>query len=280
MTVTEFRSRVKAKALVSVATEAQLIAVWGPIGSTGKSTVAFNLAYELAALGKRVLLLDLDTHAPALTTLLGIKEVPAGLTGAARLIRQGRFSPEELDRLSVSIKHKSATLRLLPGLSTPVRWPEVTADTIQQLFNIAKQNFDVIITDLASPMEENLSLPEHSTARNAVTRIAIQLADQVLVIIRGSQLSLARYLNNFSALDELQKTRKLIVNQTEPNKTFSGAIRNLTKERIAMTIPEDQATLQLAESENIPLVLARRKSPARNAIAALAHKLLEWPSVS
>ena len=95
MTLTTLRPRSKSITRQKVATEAQLLVVWGPIGSTGRSTIALNLAYEFALLGQRVLLLDLDTQAPCLNQLLPISETSAGLAGAARLIRQGRFTPEE-----------------------------------------------------------------------------------------------------------------------------------------------------------------------------------------
>lgn len=278
MTLTGFRAEKKQKTIVT--TEAQVVAVWGPVGSTGKTTVALNLAFELACLGRRVLLLDVDTVAPALALLLGVKDPVAGLAGAARLIRQGRLTPEEVDRLSVLIRHKRTSFRFLPGLSNPVRWPEITPETILQLINIAKQNFDFIIADLASGLEDQLTSPEHSTLRNSATRTALANATRAVTVIQGTELSLSRYINNFSALEELQKTRHLVINKAEPTSAFVSAIRTLTKERITASIPSDEPTMQLAESGNLPIALARRKSPAGNAIASLAHKLLEWPSVN
>lgn len=277
MTLTEARPRSKEKSRQKVATEARLVTVWGPLGSTGKSTIALNLAYELALLGQRVILLDLDTHAPSLNQLLPISESSAGLAGAARLIRQGRFTLEELERLSLNIKHGRYHFRFLPGLPNASRWSEITPDTIQHLVQIANQNFDIIIADVASSLEDPLSSPESPTNRNAAARTAIRCSTQTIAVLASSQLSVSRYLNAFSTMDELQKTRTLILNRGEPNHNLTSAIRSLTKERIEACIPADEPAVQLAESQQLPLALARRKSPARNAIAALAHKLLAWP---
>lgn len=277
MTLTELRPRSKEKTRQKVATEARLVTVWGPLGSTGKSTIALNLAYELALLGQRVILLDLDTHAPSLNQLLPISESSAGLAGAARLIRQGRFTLEELERLSLNIKHGRYHFRFLPGLPNANRWSEITPDTIQHLVQIANQNFDIIIADVASSLEDPLTSPESPTNRNSAARTAIRCSSQTIAVLASSQLSISRYLNAFSIMDELQKTRTLILNRGEPNNNLTSAIRSLTKERIEACIPADEPAVQLAESQQLPLALARRKSPARNAIAALAHKLLAWP---
>ncbi len=276
MTVLQLRSKAKKDRKPKASTEAQLITVWGPHGSTGKSTMALNLAYELAMLGQRVILLDLDTHAPALNQLLPLGETSAGLAGAARLIRQGRFNTEHLERLSANIKHGRNQFRLLPGLPISSRWPEVTPDTIRQLVATCSQNFDLIIADVAPALEDSLTKPDTPTNRNAATRTALEISTQVMVCLAGSQLSISRYLNDFATLNELQKTRRLIINRSEPNQQLAAAIRSLTKERIDAVIPNDEPALELAESQKLPLALARRKSPARNAIAALAHKLLAW----
>jgi MinD-like ATPase involved in chromosome partitioning or flagellar assembly len=279
MTLTEFRT--KSKPEVKLAIEGQLIAVWGPLGSTGKSTVALNVAYELSQMGQRVILLDLDTHSPALAQLLPIKTGTAGLAGAARLIRQGRFTPEELERLSVTIRYRGTKLKLLQGLANPSRWPEVTPDTVSQLVSTAKFNHDFLIADIASPIEDQLSSPEHSTQRNSATRTALRLSVQTITVLAGTHLSLSRYLNSFNALNELQKVRRIVLNRAPANQKLAKVLNSLTKESLTSLIPADEPALELAESQQLPLALARRKSPARNALLSLAHKLLEWqPSVN
>jgi MinD-like ATPase involved in chromosome partitioning or flagellar assembly len=274
VTITAIRPRKSKPTKVVLATEAKVFTIWGPLGSTGKSTLALNLAYEFALLGQRTILLDLDTYAPSLNQLLPVQESTSGLAGAARLIRQGRFTPEELDRLSISIKHGRIRFHLLPGLPNSNRWPELTPETVQQLLAVCNLNFDVVVIDVASNLEDALTMPESPTTRNAVTRTAIKLSTKVITVITPTQVSFSRYLNLFAILDELQKSRTLILNGDSANQQLANAIRSLTKERIQTQIPRDDPALQLAESQRLPIALARRKSPARNAIAALAHKLL------
>jgi MinD-like ATPase involved in chromosome partitioning or flagellar assembly len=274
VTLTAIRPRKSKTPKAALATEAKVFTIWGPLGSTGKSTLALNLAYEFALLGQRTILLDLDTYAPSLSQLLPVQESTSGLAGAGRLIRQGRFKPEELERLSINIKHGRIQFRLLPGLPNSNRWSELTPETVQQLLAICSLNFDVIVMDVASNLEDALTAPESPTSRNTLTRTAIKLSSKVITVLTPTQLSISRYLNAYSALDELQKSRTLILNGDTANQQLANAIRSLTKERIQAQIPRDEPALQLAESQRLPLALARRKSAARNAIAVLAHKLL------
>lgn len=273
MTITLTRSKPKTKS----ATANFVIAVHGPPGSTGKSSIALNLAYEFAELGKTALLIDLDTHSPSMAQLMGITEPSVALAGCARLIRQSRFDREHLNRLSVNIKHRRANFRLLAGLSSPRRWGEISQETVTQLLNLARYEFELVILDLASDIEDNLTSNTQPISRNSATRAALKASDFAITIVNRSTLSLSRYLNDFSELQEIQPNRLLLLNRSESNQKIATTLKALTKESIFATIPDDPTSFELAESEHLPLALARRKSPARNAIAAIAHKLLECP---
>jgi Mrp family chromosome partitioning ATPase len=57
-----------------LASVAHVIGVYSCKGGVGKSTVAVNLAYELARLGGRIGLLDLDVYGPSLPILVNPKD--------------------------------------------------------------------------------------------------------------------------------------------------------------------------------------------------------------
>lgn len=54
----------------------RIIAVMSNKGGVGKTTISINLAYALAAKGRKTGLLDIDFHGPTLPTILGVKERP------------------------------------------------------------------------------------------------------------------------------------------------------------------------------------------------------------
>jgi Mrp family chromosome partitioning ATPase len=70
-----------------------LAAVWGPKGGPGRTTVAVNLAFEAAATGGEVLLVDADTYGGAVahTTIQGTHRgsTPPSVVSALAVSRYG-----------------------------------------------------------------------------------------------------------------------------------------------------------------------------------------------
>jgi MinD-like ATPase involved in chromosome partitioning or flagellar assembly len=214
-----------------------------------------------------------------MATQLGLTEPPVGLSGCARLIRQGRFDSEQFERLSVLVRHRKASFRVLTGIPTSRRWNEVSEDTIRQLLSFTRAEFEISVLDLSTTLEPDLFSASSSSPRNGVTIAALRESDSILSIILETPLSLARYLGQHLELHEINPERHLVVNRSNTSTAFASAIRDLTKEDIFARIPDDQPAFQLAESSSLPLALARRKSAARTSIAQVAHKLLECQSL-
>ena len=52
----------------------RILTVWGPAGAPGRTTIAIELACELARDGRRVALVDADAHAPSIAMLTGLPD--------------------------------------------------------------------------------------------------------------------------------------------------------------------------------------------------------------
>jgi len=63
----------------------RVVAVWGPTGAPGRTTVAVGLASELAQLGRPTLLIDADVYGGVVAQVLGLlDEAPGSLPPAGR----------------------------------------------------------------------------------------------------------------------------------------------------------------------------------------------------
>src|SRR4029453_12991860 len=80
------------------ATVGRLVAVWGPTGAPGRTTIAVNLAAEAALLGRSALLADADTYGGAVAQVLGLLDEAPGLAGAARSANNGQLDLPALAR--------------------------------------------------------------------------------------------------------------------------------------------------------------------------------------
>src|SRR6478672_4619714 len=102
--------------------DSQLIAVWGPTGAPGRTTVALNLAAELAHRGARTLLVDADTYGSSIAQSLALLDEAPGVAAAARAADQGSLDLHSLARLAPEV---TARLRVLTGIPRADRWPEL-----------------------------------------------------------------------------------------------------------------------------------------------------------
>lgn len=265
-----------------------VIAVWGPAGSPGKSTVAVNVASELALQGERVLLIDLDTLAPSLALSLGLVDTPAGLSACLRLAEQNRLSIDEYKRLTISIALGRNELSFMPGLSSAHRWPEVTPERFEKLLTYLQGVIDHVVVDLpqATAFRSHLFHPSAMATgdfnRDTLLRNMLSKAAKVILVSGSDPVAAARLLIAKEFLDDLEASIDplLAVNRFRNTALGSRAKEELAETfltlaglRVDVFIPEDRENLDRAMLNGLPLALLKRSSPARVAIAELAKQV-------
>jgi ATP-binding protein involved in chromosome partitioning len=114
-----------------------VIAVASGKGGVGKSTVAVNLALAMAALGKRVGLMDADVYGPSVAMMVGAGR-QVGVTSERRIVPLERFGLRYI------------SMALFVGDETAVIWrgPMVTKLESEFLFNVEWGNLDYLVLDL------------------------------------------------------------------------------------------------------------------------------------
>jgi MinD-like ATPase involved in chromosome partitioning or flagellar assembly len=194
----------------------RLVAVWGAPGAPGRTTVASELAVGLAREGSEVALVDGDAWAASVAQRLGLDESPS-VTQAARLAGDGW--PQPIDGC---LQAGPGGCSVLVGLPRAELWPEVRERAWTAVLEAARERADIVIVDLAAPIEEDedLVVDRSPYRRNTMTIQALRAADDVLLVSAGDPIGLRRgivaHRTVADARPEVARRTRVVVNRA-PN---------------------------------------------------------------
>lgn len=176
------------------------IAVWGAAGAPGRTTVAIELAVELARGGRRVALVDADAHASSIAIALGLADEGPGFAAACRQVELGGLDPRELARISQPLGRTG--VEVLTGINRPSRWPELTDARVAAALAVCRDWVDYTVVDVAASLErdEEIVSDLDGPRRNAATLGALRAADLVVGVVGADPVGIARFLRGHSEL--------------------------------------------------------------------------------
>ena len=210
----------------------QLIAVWGPTGAPGRTTVAINLAAELAEQGRRVLLIDADTYGGAIAPLLGLTDDASGLAALCRLAESGSLSEEDIDRVSQSVPTAHGELQVISGIVKTDRWPELSSERMKKVIALAKQCCDVVVVDAGFNLEtdEEITSDLFAPRRNAATLAVLKDADCIIEVASADALGIARFIRAHDVLVDVfpESLRLIVVNKVRSGLDSRGTTQATT----------------------------------------------------
>ncbi|PRZ14181.1 AAA family ATPase [Nesterenkonia sandarakina] len=259
--------------------------VWGAPGSPGRSTVAVNLAAELALQGASVLLIDADTIAASLVAQLGLMEETAGLARVCRAADLGRLDAAALQAATTTVQISGTQLSLLSGLPRAQRWPELRERSLGAVLELVRSHYAHVIIDVAAPVEEDEELSFDTTApqRNAATLTCLRLADRVLAVGAADPVSFPRLVKAVEALALPAEGASLGQPEVVINKVRSEVIGSSPRDQLSQTwlrlgpaapiqafLPWDPAGCDAALLHGQVLAEAAPDSALRRSIARLA----------
>lgn len=258
----------------------ELIAVWGPTGAPGRTTVAINLAAELAEQGQRVLLIDADSYGGAIAPLLGLVDEAAGFAAACRLAESGALTYDELIRLSHAIPTGAGELDVLSGIVRSDRWPELSAERVKKVLALALENWDAVVVDVGFNLEtdEEITSDLFAPRRNASTLTVLKQADYIIEVAGSDALGIARFIRAHDVLVENfpESLRVIVLNKVRSGLDARGSSQAAaTLSRFAglhevYELPVDVKAINASFASGKPLSTAAKNSKLRKQFMSLA----------
>ena len=256
----------------------RVVAVWGPTGAPGRTTVAVGIADEAARLGLSTLLVDADVYGGVIAQMLGLLDESPGLAGAARLAGSGTLDGAAVVRLAWAVRPH---LRVLTGLARADRWPELRPRAVEAVLGEARRLAACTVVDCSFNLEddEELSFDTAAPRRNGATLAVLEAADTVLCVSGADPVALQRSVR---ALDELREVLPsvdpvVVVNQVrkgpvpgDPRREIADALERFAAREVRFFLPADRRATDAALASGRTLAEVAPGSPLRVALRSLA----------
>lgn len=227
----------------------RVVVVWGPAGAPGRTTIATNLACEVAWRESGVVLVDLDPYGGAVAQQLGVLDEVSGLLSAARLAGSGQLD----ERFASVCRAVGEHLAVVTGLPRPDRWREVRAAHVDQLLEQARGLGDVVVDSGFSLEDDGGSEFGGRPGRNALTLAALEQADEVVVVGAADPVGLTRLAR--ALVDLRERTGgvpvRVVVNRMRGSigwseKDIAGMVEGFSRVAGLHFLPEDRAATDRA----------------------------------
>jgi pilus assembly protein CpaE len=244
------------------APEHRLIAVFGPKGGTGTTTIAVNVALALA--NQRpdgVALIDLDAQFGQVATYL-LPNVPKRTLAE---IVQDDQALDDAETLRSYASRVEPGLHIYPAASSPALAELATQPKVERLLKTARESYEILVIDAGSHLDDR-------------ALGVLESADVVIVPVRPEMaalravVGLTGYLRDINALGP---GTLFVVNHLVPREMVKlRDIESLLGARVAVEIPPDPYVFLKAVNEGVPVVRAAPKSVAAQRLARLAAMTL------
>lgn len=287
----------------------RVLAVWGPTGAPGRTTVAVHLAAELAGLGPErgtgrrrrggrtkgrssgtgsprpqdVLLVDADTYAGSVAQHLGLLDESSGIAAAARSASHGALDPAGLAHLAPEV---APHLRVLTGIARAARWPELPGSSLDVVWEHGRALADWTVIDCGFGIEQDelLTYDTRAPQRNGATLSALAAADAVLVVGGSDAIGIQRLVRGLTELADsgagAVAHRIVVANRVRasaagprPEAAVRDALGRYGGVVDLHVLPDDRASLDAALLAGRTLAELAPEAAVRHAIVALAQRV-------
>jgi MinD-like ATPase involved in chromosome partitioning or flagellar assembly len=168
----------------------RLLAVWGPKGAPGRTSIAIELAYALAESELSTALIDADLYGGDVAQLLAIGPGPPDIVTLARAGARGEL--RDPNRLESLLRVDATGPHLVPGLLRAQLSGEVSAFGWNEVLRAARHVFGSTVVDVGFCLEPPVD--EHVGGRNEVALATVKAADKIVCVLRTDPVGVRTFL--------------------------------------------------------------------------------------
>ena len=255
-----------------------LVAVWGPVGSPGRTSVAIALADEVARAGVDSLLIDADVYSSSIAQSLGIIDDAPGIAAACRHADSGTLDAAGLAQLCAQVGRGP---RVLTGLPRADRWMELRPSGLVRLWEVARSLSPFVVVDcgFALDHDEDVLFDTLAPRRNAATLTALENADVVVAVGGGEPVGIARLVRGLMDLRDVVPDAEIRVVVTrvrpepigaKPERQIRAALARHAGVADVVCIPDDRLAYDRGARDGRTLAEVMPRSPSRLALQSFA----------
>jgi MinD-like ATPase involved in chromosome partitioning or flagellar assembly len=248
----------------------RVVAVHGPGGAPGRTTLAIGLATEHARRGEQSILVDADPYGGVVAQHLGVLDEVSGLLAAARLVNSGGLDATSFARCRRRVADRC---EVLTGLPRPDRWVEVRTGVLEAVLDRAAGVADVVVDTGFSLEDTDSTGSDPGRSRNQLTLDAVEKADLVVVVGSAEPVGLARLARTLVELRDVSSAPLLVVvNRMRDSLGWSrrdivGMVEGYVRPAGVHFLPDDRAVADRA--------LVAGRSPVELGDSPLARAITE-----
>ena len=248
----------------------RLLTIANQKGGVGKTTTAVNMATALAAVGKRVLLIDLDPQGNA-TTGLGVSRSS---------IRKSAYDLVFEDGVNVA---ELAVATKVPGLSVVPSSIHLSGAEIE-LVTVKRREYR-LREALRRPMPFDYVILDCPPSLSLVTLNALVAVDAVVVPLQCEFYALEGLSHLVKTIDRVKQhfnprleIHGVLLTMYDPRNRLSGAVaddvREFFGEKVYNTVIPRNVRLSEAPSYGLPAIVYDMKCPGAQAYIKLAGEII------
>ena len=226
-------------------------------GGSGTTFIADNLAYAMASVSnKKVLLIDLNLQFGDAALFLSDAKPSMTLTDLCREIH--RLDAALLDS---SLIHVTPGFGILPASSEPDPYDSIRPEQIDAILDLARREYDFVFIDLGRQI-------------NGIAIRALDKSDHIFPIIQQSLPYLRnghRLLDLFNMLGYRKEKIRLIVNRHETNAISVQDIENSLGRPVSYLVPNNFDVVNASINQGVPVLRLARSSNITKALVEVIN---------